>query len=268
MRLNTAHDLFLLGKGETVSKRAMYDLVQYSKVPDSPHWAGREGVIGNTPQQGINWIGPSPVHRGIVVKTKPGVYGDDGWSDAHERAYKYSFKAVRGVVNYGERANRVLIQQPRYQYPVLLFIHVPQGWQFVGAFRVSEIQEAYVSLSPMASSSTLVREQYEDAMYPEGGRSYVTHLMAERSAAVVRDLKSSLTWICEICNQDFESRYGVRYIEAHHKVPMSTFSTEYLVSVTDLAMLCPNCHKAVHLYMKKGAVDFEAIKSVIRLKIS
>lgn len=60
MLLEKPQDLFLLQPGLSISKRNLYDLIQYSKVPDSPSWGENDHVIGNTPQQGINWIGSLP----------------------------------------------------------------------------------------------------------------------------------------------------------------------------------------------------------------
>jgi putative restriction endonuclease len=263
MDLKSTHNLFVLGTGDMVSKRDMYDLIQYSKVPDSPYWQGPEGSIGNTPQQGINWIGAGPRYRGVIVKTRPGAYGDDGWTDADDATYQYSFKATKGRVDYDHRANRALIRQPDHQYPILLFTEIERSWRFEGAFRVTGILERYVILSAIDAPLSSAAEQLEDAMYPEGGKRYVTHLMAERSVAAVRELKRCVSWVCEICHEDFEAIYGVRYIEAHHKTPLATYTSECLVSVKDLAMLCPNCHKAVHLHMRSGDVDFEGARAAI-----
>jgi putative restriction endonuclease len=264
MDLKSAHDVFVLTIGDTVSKRNMYDLVQYSKVPDSPYWQGPESSIWNTPQQGINWIGPGPRYRGVIVKTRPGAYGEDGWTDAGESSYQYSFKATKGRVNFNDSANRALIHQPDHQYPVFLFTEIAEHWRFEGAFRVTGILERYVTLALIDSPLFSAAEQFEDAMYPEGGKRYVTHLMAERSLAVVKELKRSASWVCEICSRDFEAMYGVKYIEAHHKTPLATYTSEHPVSVKDLAMLCPNCHKAVHLHMRSSNIDFEDARATIQ----
>ncbi|MCI0558183.1 MAG: HNH endonuclease, partial [Nitrososphaera sp.] len=93
-----------------------------------------------------------------------------------------------------------------------------------------------------------------------------THLMAERSKGVVKALKSVEAWVCDICGEDFLVRYGVKYIEAHHKVPISTYSASYVVSLSDFALLCPNCHKAVHICMKKNGYEYLEIKNILGAK--
>lgn len=100
-------------------------------------------------------------------------------------------------------------------------------------------------------------------MYQEGERRYVTHLMAERSKAVVSAAKSATSWVCEICSMNFYDKYGVRYIEAHHKTPISTYSEKYTIKPRDLALLCPNCHKAVHIHMKNSSLEYDEIIKIL-----
>ena len=77
----TADNLFSLEPGETMPRRLLYDMIQFSKQPGSAYWGGPESQIGNTPQQGINWIGRPPAVRGVIIKTKLGSYAGDGWLD-------------------------------------------------------------------------------------------------------------------------------------------------------------------------------------------
>jgi putative restriction endonuclease len=261
MKLKRPQDLFLLAAGDVVTKRNLFDLIQYSKVTDSQYWGGEEVKIKNTPQQGINWIGEPPACHGVIIKTRSGSYEEDGWADDSKTAYHYSFKARGGEVSYSEKANTALINQPQYQYPVLLFTESGDSWIFEGAFSVSEIESKYVVLergSGFASERSLPQEE---VLYQEGGRKYVTHLMAERNQGVVKALKANSASVCDICHLNFSERYGVEYIEAHHKVPISTYSSDYVLSQDDFALLCPNCHRAVHIYMKKDGLEYAEISN-------
>jgi len=94
MELIKADDLFSLSSGDTVSKKNLFDLIQFSKVGNSPYWSGPESTIGNTPQQGINWLGKPPKVRAVIIKTRPGSYEEDGWSDDRKTSYHYSFKFI------------------------------------------------------------------------------------------------------------------------------------------------------------------------------
>ena len=124
MPLSKPQELFLLAIGETVTKRNLYDLVQYSKVDSSQFWGGADFIIGNTPQQGINWIGTLPAVRAVIIKTRPGSYDEDGWADESKSSYHYSFKARNSVISFEEKANQVLVNQPQHLYPILLFFGV------------------------------------------------------------------------------------------------------------------------------------------------
>ena len=263
MELKKTQDLFSLSTGDIVTKRNLYDLVQFSKIETSPYWSGAEGIIGNTPQQGINWVGRLPEVQAVIIKTRPGSYDSDGWSDEAKTSYHYSFKARNSEISYTEKANEVLIKQPQHLYPILLFTEHKGGWHFEGDFSVAEIENKFVVLHRNQASVAKISAPQDEQLFQEGERKYVTHLMAERSKGVVKALKSIETWLCDICGEDFLAKYGVKYIEAHHKVPISTYSAGYAVCLSDFALLCPNCHKAVHIYMKENGYEYAKIKSIL-----
>jgi predicted HNH restriction endonuclease len=146
MNLTKPQDLFALTAGDAVTKRNLFDLIQYSKVPGSPQWGGEEALINNTPQQGINWIGDPPACRAVIIKTSSGSYESDGWEGEGKAAYRYSFKVRSEKISYTEKANAVLIGQPQYQYPIILFTDGGDSWIFEGSFSVSEIEDRYVVL--------------------------------------------------------------------------------------------------------------------------
>lgn len=263
MELSKPQDLFTLKNGDTVSKRNLFDLIQYSKVESSPYWAGEEFAIGNTPQQGINWVGSLPSVKAVIIKTRRGSYEEDGWADERKSAYHYSFKARNEKVNFKEKANDVLIKQPQHLYPIFLFTEAKEGWNFEGEFSVAEIEEKFIVLHRRDSLVVGTTLEQDEVQYQEGERRYVTHLMAERSKAVVSAAKNANSWECEICKINFQEKYGVNYIEAHHKTPIYTYSEKYSISPNDLALLCPNCHKAVHIHMKKNGLEYDEIRKLL-----
>lgn len=261
MLIKKSRELLSLQPSESITKRNLYDLIQYSKVKDSEFWGGPDAIIGNTPQQGINWIGSPPDTIAVIIKTRPGSYEHDGWVNDQRDAYQYSFKARNGSISYTEKANEVLVKQPQQLYPILLFTESKQYWLYEGSFDVAEIKESFVILSRRSSIQKLVAAEPDECLYQEGGKRYVTHLLAERSSGVVAEIKVSKSWSCEICAINFQSKYGYPYIEAHHKTPISSYSSNYTVTASDLALLCPNCHKAVHIHMKQSNLSYEEIKS-------
>jgi putative restriction endonuclease len=263
MELKKAQDIFSLSTGSVVTKRNLYDLVQFSKVEESPYWSGIQGMIGNTPQQGINWIGLFPKIDAVIIKTRPGSYENDGWADETKTLYHYSFKARNGEISYAEKANKALVKQPQYLYPIFLFTECKDGWYFEGTFSVSEIENEFVVLHRGVAPLIDIAEYEVESIFHEGEKKYVTHLMAERSKGAAQVLKSIEAWICDICSEDFFVKYGVKYIEVHHRIPISTYSSSHTISLSDLALLCPNCHKAVHIYMKKDGYDYAEIKKIL-----
>lgn len=87
----------------------------------------------------------------------------------------------------------------------------------------------------------------------------------QKNKEVVSIVKSKQNSTCDICGLRIFERYGVECIEAHHKKPMSTYSSSYVVTPSDFVLLCPNCHQTVHRYMKvQSDDDFHIRELVIR----
>jgi putative restriction endonuclease len=147
-----------------------------------------------------------------------------------------------------------------------LFLETHLAWKFMGVFSVSEIQERCVVLNRgyvgMRAEMAIFRGEMT---YHEGGKRFVSHLMAERNAAVVNAAKQKNEWVCEICDLKFEDRYGVSYIEGHHKIPISTYSSTHVVRSEDIALLCPNCHRAVHILMRREELSYRQIREILRV---
>lgn len=260
--LERTADLLSLEHGAIVSKRNLFDLIQYSKVAETKYWSGLEFSINNTPQQGINWVGEHPSVQAVIVKTREGAYARDGWVDSSKGDYRYSLKARKGLVHLHDKANQVLLKQPLYGYPIFLFIEVRDGWLLQGRFSVARIEIDTVVLTRFEDKE--VHIELDANQFTEGQTKYATHRVIERSRTVVNIAKSKQKWICDICSVDFLKIYGVRYIEAHHKVPLSGLEGVRTVSSDDFALLCPNCHKAVHLHMgQSGFISYTRVKEIL-----
>ncbi|WP_050369732.1 HNH endonuclease [Streptomyces acidiscabies] len=88
---------------------------------------------------------------------------------------------------------------------------------------------------------------------PEGRILYRRHLTRERNKKlrarkIAAVLRKSGTLSCEACEFDFEAFYGERgrgYIECHHVVPLHE-AGEGTTKLTDLALICSNCHRMIH----------------------
>ncbi len=273
MTLVQPSELFLLQPGDCISKPDLYSLIIDSKKEDSVSWEGYGYRIGNTPQQGINWIGQLPDLKGVIIRTKDKAYGIDGWENEERLLFNYSFKARHrhdgngGEINYEEKANQVLLNQSEYGYPILLFSESQGEWLFEGSFCVVQQAEKFVTLELMGAKDALPEDVVRERYFIEGGAKLRTHLKIERSRAAVAALKGGRENVCDICKFDFERKYGVSYIEAHHKQPLAKKLSREAVSLDDFALLCPNCHRAVHLYLANDGVGYEEIKKILLERI-
>jgi len=88
----------------------------------------------------------------------------------------------------------------------------------------------------------------------EGGITYRQHRRYERSHGLARRKRDAVraskgALRCEVCDLDFEERYGCMgadFIEVHHKKPVHTMKPGEKTKLADLALLCSNCHRIVH----------------------
>ena len=85
----------------------------------------------------------------------------------------------------------------------------------------------------------------------EGSRRLVVHLRRERNQTLVRKKKNlAQSLCCEACAFSFSLVYGesaAEYCEVHHLVPLAKAEQSTTTRMRDLAILCANCHRVVHL---------------------
>jgi len=93
-----------------------------------------------------------------------------------------------------------------------------------------------------------------EAEFPEGRTVAHIHTMRERNRTAIRK-KKSLTLkhygklICEACGFDFAEYYGqLGYgtAECHHNVPLTQLDEERRIRLSDLSIICANCHRVIH----------------------
>ena len=136
----TGKDILNMKNGQSISKSDLYNLIVYSKDRYSENWGGEEYVINNTPQQRINWIGSVHKTHAVIMKSKEGKYTEDN------HGKRYAFKARNGNVNKNEKANQVIINQPKYKYPLMYFIEDNNKYTLIGRFAVDKVFDKDVSL--------------------------------------------------------------------------------------------------------------------------
>jgi 5-methylcytosine-specific restriction protein A len=80
------------------------------------------------------------------------------------------------------------------------------------------------------------------------------HVVRERNRKLVASklrsvLKAKGKLLCEVCQFDFELKYGTRgqgFIECHHTKPVTSLAEGGKTHINDLALVCPNCHRMIH----------------------
>jgi 5-methylcytosine-specific restriction enzyme A len=89
----------------------------------------------------------------------------------------------------------------------------------------------------------------------EGALLTRLHSFRERNLKLVAAKKKQVLaetgrLACEACDLDFGERYGERgqdFIECHHLVAVSSLRRGQKTKLDDLALLCSNCHRMVHV---------------------
>ena len=95
------------------------------------------------------------------------------------------------------------------------------------------------------------------------------HRYRERNTKLVkrkkeRVLKENGTLSCEVCGFDFVEVYGDHgygFIECHHTKPVSELKVGERTKISDLSLVCSNCHRMIHT--KRPWLSVEGLKRMI-----
>lgn len=135
------------------------------------------------------------------------------------------------------------------------------------ANKTASLRDAASAIRLSIENGVEVGEAFSDDLdadlAAEGGYDYRTHRRYERNPINVRRKKAAvrnagLALACEACGFDFEEAYGERgadYIEVHHKKPIHTLQPGTVPKLSDLALLCSNCHRMAHRWGKLMSVE-------------
>jgi 5-methylcytosine-specific restriction enzyme A len=111
-------------------------------------------------------------------------------------------------------------------------------------------------------------EESEEEDLEEGKLKTRLHKVRERSPNTVKKKKKNFLeqngrLYCEVCGFDFVKEYGSRgdgFIECHHTKFLSDYDEPTKTSITDLVLLCSNCHRMIH--RKKPWLSVDELKEV------
>jgi len=101
----------------------------------------------------------------------------------------------------------------------------------------------------------LLRDDLSQEYEGEEGRLVMRlHRSRERDPQLSKRKKSQAlarygSLKCEVCEFDFAARYGelgAGFIEAHHRRPIASLTEKTTTTLSDLALVCANCHRMLH----------------------
>ncbi|RPH27818.1 MAG: hypothetical protein EHM93_19020 [Bacteroidales bacterium] len=100
----------------------------------------------------------------------------------------------------------------------------------------------------------------------EGKLRLVTHYARERDRNIIRAKKQQAiqkqSLECEICEFSFIYKFGVEFIECHHKTPISQSGVTE-TTLDDLSLVCANCHRMLHKQFDGKFLTMDELKEKI-----
>ncbi len=119
-------------------------------------------------------------------------------------------------------------------------------------YRIATAQNIGMHPWPDLPNEPAVEDLESEAI--EENRKLIPHLRRERNQQLAKKKKAQFRrtqkgrLYCEACKDD-----GLRYgklkrdiFEVHHRLPLSKAEGPVKTKLSDLAVLCPNCHRAIH----------------------
>lgn len=120
--------------------------------------------------------------------------------------------------------------------------------------------------TPPPAAAMPVHEDRAGYEAQEGALVLKMHYARERDPKLVSKFKAGLSDPnCEACDFNFKEAYGdlgAGYIEAHHKKPVHSLTEGTKTRLSDLAALCPNCHRIIH---KNYPMSVEELREILHL---
>lgn len=114
-------------------------------------------------------------------------------------------------------------------------------------------------------SNDIQLDDEDESEFPEGRVLYRLHRQRERNTNLVKKKKQSAKALCcKVCGFDFLAVYGEigrGYIECHHTLPISEYSSERKTRLEDLALVCANCHRMLH--RRRPWLSIDALSTLI-----
>ena len=131
--------------------------------------------------------------------------------------------------------------------------------ELIGGFGAGAAKEYFRSRGykvddRQANKASAIVSEDDESAFPEGKERYGLHRSRERDPEIVRKAKAKRLeetgrLQCDVCSLDFKEMYGSRgegFIEAHHTLPVAALRGRVKTKISDLALVCSNCHRMLH----------------------
>jgi len=133
--------------------------------------------------------------------------------------------------------------------------------------KISDTIRSLVSSDTPIPPKEIISDDEEEG--EEGQILTRIHRYRERNTKLVkrkkeRVLKENGTLSCEVCGFDFVEVYGDHgygFIECHHTKPVSELEVGEKTKISDLSLVCSNCHRMIH--KKRPWLSVEGLKRMI-----
>lgn len=155
------------------------------------------------------------------------------------------------------------------KYPIPVFLkRKSHSWEYVGNFKCTGYSTDKKDLYPnfkRREDAVLVfylqrvfsdsgSEAPLDLLSQEGDRKLITHYIRERDPSLVAAKKNTFIdqhgqLICSVCGLEEHSlpkQLGYSCFEAHHLLPIGKRTEGIPTRLSDLVIVCANCHRMIH----------------------
>jgi 5-methylcytosine-specific restriction protein A len=123
---------------------------------------------------------------------------------------------------------------------------------------------------PWAQPTSEMDPDGEAEEFAEGRLMWRKHRAYERNPSLSRKKKARALKLhgrlcCEVCGFDFEQVYGptgAGYVECHHTVPVHQLGDTGTTRLSDLVLVCANCHRMLH--RRRPWLTIENLRDVLQ----
>lgn len=227
-------------------------------------------VTNNNQVKGIQTIEKEGILVGVAILcTIQGDFYKNEWI-VEDKILKYYMegrtdkKTNITIFNENIKSNQAIINSVG-KYPLFVFVRNSKKelFTFKGKFtfdsKAEESDDAkyfvLIKENEKLKISDVIIDYEDNESYPEGKEKEKLHKYKERNRRLIQKAKSKFKELhegelfCEVCGFNFKKRYGKigeDYIECHHIIPLSELKEGDLTKISDLVMLCSNCHRMIH----------------------